>query len=60
MEKVQEALKIVKSNCSRSGFLKIKNLEIESNALTSEAFNIKLESFEKIIIFSLFIIFEFA
>jgi len=44
MEQVQEVLKIVKSNCSSSEFLllenQIKNIKIESNALTSEAFDI--------------------
>jgi len=51
IEKVQEALQVIKSNCSNSKILaldrQIKKLEIESKNLSSEAFNIKLESFEK-------------
>jgi len=50
-EKVQEAIKVVKSNCSNSEFLslenQIKNLEIESKTLNSVAFNKKLENFNK-------------
>jgi len=50
-EEVLEVLKVVKSNCSNSEFLslenQIKNLEIESKTLNSEAFNTKLETFEK-------------
>jgi len=53
IEKVQEAIKIVKSNCSSSYFLSLenqmKNLEIESKTLNSEDFNTKLENFEKIL-----------
>jgi len=49
--KVQEAIQVIKSNCSNSEFLslgsQIKNLEIESKTLNSEDFNTKLESFEK-------------
>jgi len=50
-EKVQEVLKVVKSNCSNSEFLsldnQIKNLEIESETLHFEDFKTKLEIFEK-------------
>jgi len=50
-EGVQEAIKVVKSKCSSSEFLtldnQIKNLEIESKTLNSDAFGEKLESFEK-------------
>jgi len=50
-EKVQEVLKVIKSNCSNSEFLslenQIKNLEIESKTLNSEDFDTKFEIFEK-------------
>ena len=50
-EKVQKALKIVKSKCSSLEFLsldkKMKNLEISSKTLNSENFNMKLTTFEK-------------
>jgi len=52
-EQIQEAIKVVKSNCSSSEFLslenQIENLEIESKTLNSEDFNTKIESFEKIL-----------
>jgi len=50
-EKVQKALKIVKSKCSSSEFLslvkKMKDLEINSKILNSEDFNKQLLTFEK-------------
>ncbi|XP_070501794.1 putative leucine-rich repeat-containing protein DDB_G0290503 [Chironomus tepperi] len=50
-EKVQSVIKVVKSKCSNFDFLsldtQLKNLEIESKSLNSEAFNAKLENFEK-------------
>jgi len=50
-DKVQEVIKIVKSNCSNSEFLsldnQIKNLKIESKTLNSEDFHTKLERFER-------------
>ncbi|XP_070505183.1 uncharacterized protein [Chironomus tepperi] len=50
-EKVQSAIKVVKSNCTNADFLsldtQLKNLESESKTLDSEAFSAKLESFEK-------------
>jgi len=49
--RVQEALKVVKSDCTNSEFLsldnQIKNLKIESITLNSESLSIKLISFEK-------------
>ena len=50
-DKVQEAIKVVKSNCSNSEFLsleiQIKNLENESKTLNSSEFNTNFENFEK-------------
>jgi len=49
--KVEEVLKVVKSDCTNSEFLslenQIKNLEIESKSLSFEALSTKLVSFEK-------------
>jgi len=50
-EQVQEAIKVVKSNCSNSEYLEldnqIKNLKIDFEILNSPEFNVKLEIFEK-------------
>jgi len=50
-EKVQEVIKVVKSNCSNYEYLsldnQIKNLEIESKTLNSSDFSTKVETFEK-------------
>lgn len=50
-EKVQEVLKVVRSNCSNSEYLslenQIKSLEIVSKIINSEALSLKLENFEK-------------
>ncbi|CAG9810301.1 unnamed protein product [Chironomus riparius] len=49
-DKVQEAIKVIKSKCSHSKFLSIdsqlKNLEVESKTLNLEAITLKIQVFE--------------